>query len=102
MEAPCQVGSVPRPVRRNLRTTDGFLGLVWGDHLNVDTFRFIFEHVPVGITEVMCHAGEVDTAARQYGSGSLDRERELEALLDPRTRLAADDAKIDLTSWRDV
>jgi hypothetical protein len=50
----------------------------------------------------MCHPGDAEDAAIPYGGSWLNRQRELDALLDPRLkeRIAASD--IQLTNFRDI
>lgn len=58
----------------------------------------LIEDLGPGITELACHPALWDDTASSYGE---ERERELEALCDPRVRAALEDAQIELTSFAD-
>jgi hopanoid biosynthesis associated protein HpnK len=68
--------------RAGLRTTDHFVGLDYSACLDAAALRFILGRLPDGTTEIMCHPGRVDAAAREYSSAPPHREQELEGLTD--------------------
>jgi len=79
-----------------------FRGLTLKGRLSVETLAAAIEQLPDGLTELMAHPGRVPTDAPFSAFSSPDRERELEALLDPRFRLALDRAGVILVSFREV
>ncbi len=87
---------------RQMRTTDQFVGIAWMDRLNLEAFRFLFDSIPDGITELMCHPGYDDPDSRAYSRRPPDREGELRALLDPETRAAAEAADVEFISYNEV
>ena len=88
-----------------LRATDHFRGLLLKGRLSVETLLAAIEQLPDGLTELMVHPGRVaaGSAAGPFASFSTaDREREIEALLDPSIRRALKKSGIVLTSYREV
>jgi hopanoid biosynthesis associated protein HpnK len=85
-----------------ITTTDHFAGLYDSDKLDAEALDRILAHLQPGATEIMCHPGDAEDAAIPYGGSWLNRQRELDALLDPRLkeRIAASD--IQLTNFRDI
>ncbi len=79
-----------------------FRGLTLKGRLSVGTLVDAIGQLPDGLTELMVHPGRVPAGARFSAFSSTDRERELEALLDPRFRLAIDRAGVVLVSFREV
>ncbi|MGB6877749.1 MAG: ChbG/HpnK family deacetylase [Candidatus Acidiferrales bacterium] len=54
-----------------------------------------------GVNELMCHPGEYDDALEHSGTRlKRERERELEALMDPAVRTAIDEQGIELIDYR--
>ena len=88
-----------------LRATDHFRGLLLKGRLSVETLLAAIEQLPDGLTELMVHPGRVaaGSAAGPFASFSTaDREREIEALLDPSVRRALKRSGVLLTSYREV
>jgi len=85
-----------------LRTTDHFVGIAQAGAGDPDALRFVFEHLEEGVTELMCHAGYTDEAANRYSRRPPQRDRELAALLDARTREALRRCDVTLISYRDL
>ena len=85
-----------------MRATDAFVGIGYQDLLNSEVLGFILHHVGPGVTEIMCHPGHADPAARVFSRRPPDRERELQALTDPRTRAVVEANQIELVSYRDA
>jgi hopanoid biosynthesis associated protein HpnK len=85
-----------------ITTTDHFAGLLDSDRLDAEALGRILANLQPGVTEIMCHPGDAEDAAIPYGGAWLDRQRELDALLDPRLkeRIAASD--IQLTNYLDI
>jgi predicted glycoside hydrolase/deacetylase ChbG (UPF0249 family) len=69
-----------------IESCDHFRGLYLKGKLDITLLDKLFQDLPVGLTELMVHPGRIsDTPSRGFFSAfsTLDRERELEALLDP-------------------
>jgi len=88
-----------------LRATDHFRGLLLKGRLSVETLLAALEQLPDGLTELMVHPGRVaagSTAGPFAGFSTADREREIDALLDPSIRRALKQSGIVLTNYRGV
>jgi predicted glycoside hydrolase/deacetylase ChbG (UPF0249 family) len=84
---------------------DHFRGLLLKGRLSVETLLAAIEQLPDGLTELMVHPGRVaaDSAEGPFASFSTaDREREIEALLDPSVRRALKQSGVVLTNYREV
>jgi chitin disaccharide deacetylase len=84
---------------------DHFRGLLLKGRLSVETLVAAIEHLPDGLTELMVHPGRVASASATgpfAGFSTMDREREIEALLDPSVRRALKRSGVLLTSYREV
>jgi predicted glycoside hydrolase/deacetylase ChbG (UPF0249 family) len=84
---------------------DQFRGLLLKGRLSVETLVAAIEHLPDGLTELMVHPGRVAAASATgpfAGFSTMDREREIEALLDPSVRRALKRSGVLLTSYREV
>ncbi|HEY8347293.1 MAG TPA: ChbG/HpnK family deacetylase [Symbiobacteriaceae bacterium] len=60
------------------------------------------EHLPAGVTELICHPGRVDDQLRSLSSLQAQREVELAALTAPETQRAIREYGIRLISFRDL
>jgi predicted glycoside hydrolase/deacetylase ChbG (UPF0249 family) len=88
-----------------LRATDHFRGLLLKGRLSVETLLAALEQLPDGLTELMVHPGRVaaGSAAGPFaGFSTAEREREIDALLDPSVRRALKQSGIVLTNYREV
>jgi chitin disaccharide deacetylase len=88
-----------------IRATDHFRGLLLKGRLSVETLLAAIERLPDGLTELMVHPGRVGAgfAAGPFATFSTaDREREIEALLDPSVRRALKQSGVVLTNCREV
>jgi predicted glycoside hydrolase/deacetylase ChbG (UPF0249 family) len=83
-------------------SSDHFRGLALKGRLDLEGLLKLIETLPGGITELMVHPGRVPAETPFSAFSSPDRERELEALLDPRFRLALDRAGVVLVSFREI
>ena len=88
--------SIPVYARARMRSTENFGGAALSGRLNVETFEQALRALPDGLTELMVHPGKADA---ESGFEGPDRERELEALTDPRIRPLLKDLKIQLTHF---
>jgi predicted glycoside hydrolase/deacetylase ChbG (UPF0249 family) len=69
-----------------IESCDHFRGLYLKGKLEITLLDKLLQDLPMGLTELMVHPGRIsDTPSRGFFSAfsTLDRERELEALLDP-------------------
>jgi predicted glycoside hydrolase/deacetylase ChbG (UPF0249 family) len=107
LEEVSRFSSLGREARRFLGGTgivssDHFRGLALKGRLDTEGLLNLLEKLPGGITELMVHPGRVPAEDPFSAFSSPDRERELEALLDPRFRLALDRAGVVLVSFREI
>ena len=107
LEEVSRFSSLGRDARRFLGGTgivssDHFRGLALKGRLDTEGLLNLLEKLPGGITELMVHPGRVPAEDPFSAFSSPDRERELEALLDPRFRLALDRAGVVLVSFREI
>jgi predicted glycoside hydrolase/deacetylase ChbG (UPF0249 family) len=88
-----------------IKASGHFRGLLLKGRLSLETLLAAMEQLPDGLTELMVHPGRVaaGSAAGPFASFSTaDREREIEALLDPSIRRALKNSGIVLTNYREV
>ena len=83
-------------------SSDHFRGLALKGRLDTAGLLELLETLPEGTTELMVHPGRVPAGAAFSAFSSPDRERELEALLDRRFRLALQAAGVVLVSFREI
>jgi predicted glycoside hydrolase/deacetylase ChbG (UPF0249 family) len=107
LEEARRFGSLGREARKILAGTgivssDHFRGLALKGRLDTEGLLKLLETLPGGITELMVHPGRVPVKAPFSAFSSPERERELEALLDSRFRLALDRTGVVLISFREI
>lgn len=83
-------------------SADHFRGLALKGRLDAERLLALLETIPDGTTELMVHPGRVPERDPFSAFSSADRERELEALLDRRFRLALEKRGVLLVSYREV
>jgi chitin disaccharide deacetylase len=82
-----------------------FRGLLLKGRLSAETLVAAIEQLPDGLTELMVHPGRVaagHAGGPFAGFSTVDREREIEALLDPSVRRTLKRSGVLLTSYREV
>jgi len=85
-----------------IASSDHFLGLALKGRLDLEQLVELAGTLPEGTTELMVHPGRVPARDAFSAFSSADRERELEALLHPRFRLALQAAGVVLVSFREI
>ncbi len=85
-----------------IATSNHFRGLLLKGRLDLEGLLRLIGELPDGTTELMVHPGRVPAEAPFSAFSSTDRERELEALLDPRFRLALEAAGVVLLSFKEI
>ena len=85
-----------------LKTTDHFMGIAHSACLNAEVLAFILRHLEDGVTEVMCHPGQVDEELKRYAPHAAHREVELEALKDRRVRDYIDSGAVRLMHFGEM
>lgn len=85
-----------------MASSDHFRGLSLKGRLDLERLVELAGTLPEGTTELMVHPGRVPSRYPFSAFSSEDRERELEALLDARFRLALDKAGVILISFREL
>lgn len=81
---------------RSLRHDGRFYG---APATTVERLLEILETLPDGDSELGCHPGYADGLASSY---TVERERELATLTDPRVRMRVDELGIELIGWAEV
>jgi predicted glycoside hydrolase/deacetylase ChbG (UPF0249 family) len=110
LEEARRFGALGKEVRKILAgmgivSSDHFRGLTLKGRLDTEGLLNLIETLPGGTTELMVHPGRLPAEGPFSAFSSFsspDRERELEALLDPRFRLALDRAGVVLVSFREI
>lgn len=107
LEEARRFGALGREARKFLAgtgivSTDHFRGLALKGRLDLEGLLKLAETLPEGATELMVHPGRMPAETPFSAFSSPDRERELEALLDPRFRLALDRAGVVFVSFREI
>lgn len=89
--------------RRGCRSTDHFAGFQITGNYDARELAELIRTLPEGSTELMCHPG-ICTAELRAASTRLkeSRERELRALTSAEVRVALKEARVELTSYRDL
>ncbi len=83
-------------------SSDHFRGLALKGRLDAPRLLALLETLPEGTTELMVHPGRVPERDPFSAFSSADRQRELDALLDGRFRLALEKRGVMLVSYREV
>lgn len=85
-----------------LKTPDHFCGVRLTGLLDCEAIRNVIKSLKEGTTEMMCHPGlydeELESARTRL---KRERERELEALIDPATLQCAEQQAVRLISYRE-
>ncbi len=85
-----------------VRHPDHFEPRFFGEHATEATLRSILAELPEGVTELMCHPGQVDPALEALSSYSRFRPLELAALATPGLRAAAEARGVRLIHFGDL
>lgn len=86
-----------------LSTPDFFFGVRLTGLLDVEAIMNVIESLKDGTTELMCHPGVYGEDLEQAQTRlKRQRERELEALIDPGLRRAIDELGVKLISYREL
>lgn len=89
--------------RHGARSTDHFAGFVWTGNYTADDLLALFAELPQGVTEFMCHPGEMGPELAQARTRLKEsRVAELNALIDPRLRPALAQQGVKLARYRDL
>ncbi len=94
-----------RLAETGLRASEHFRGMLLKGRLSAETLLAAIETLPDGLTELMVHPGRVTSRSDRgpfAGFSTADREREIEALLNPGIRRALEKSGICLTNYREV
>jgi predicted glycoside hydrolase/deacetylase ChbG (UPF0249 family) len=85
-----------------LHATDHFRGLYLKGHLSIQVLESVLRRLPDGLTELMVHPGRIveNPVQTPFSSFStMEREQELETLLNAKSRLMLKEMKIILTPF---
>jgi predicted glycoside hydrolase/deacetylase ChbG (UPF0249 family) len=89
--------------RNGCRFTDHFTGFELTGRMGTKEMVELIEHLPDGLTELMCHPGFFRDELRASRTRLREaRERELRALISPEVRQAIFAGDVQLTSYRDL
>ena len=98
-------GAFPLLAGTGIRITDHFCGLYLKGRLSSNLLEKVLVGLPEGLTELMVHPGRVPagTGASPFrGFSTIDREKELAALLSPSFRRAVLKNGVSLVSFREA
>jgi predicted glycoside hydrolase/deacetylase ChbG (UPF0249 family) len=98
-------GALPLLAGTGIRTADRFCGLYLKGRLSSNLLEKVLVGLPEGLTELMVHPGRVPagTGASPFrGFSTIDREKELAALLSPSFRRAVLKNGVSLVSFREA
>jgi hopanoid biosynthesis associated protein HpnK len=88
--------------RYGLKTPDHFCGVRLTGLLDREAMRNVIESLKEGTTELMCHPGVYDAELESARTRlKRERERELEALIDPDIIRCAEEQGVKLISYRE-
>lgn len=90
------ISSVAVYAAERMRSTENFGGAALSGFLTPELLLETLETLPVGLTELMVHPG---TKAAESGFEGPDREREVQALTDPRVKPMLKKLGIELTHF---
>jgi chitin disaccharide deacetylase len=89
--------------KHGLRSPDNFLGLASTGGVSAAVLRHLIDTLPEGQTEIMLHPGICDADLIQTGTRLREeREREMNALLDPYVKQAVVAKKIQLITFKEL
>ncbi len=81
---------------------DHFIGEFFGERAILGELLLMLLEVPEGVTELMCHPGEVDEALQAVSGYTHKRADELAALVHPSTREVVNSEFIQLISFAEM
>lgn len=88
---------------RGVRTNDYFEGRFFGiDSINFQNMANILADISDGVTELMCHPGEVSDELGKISGYADERLTEFNVLINPELRALIKKEGIELISWRDL
>jgi hypothetical protein len=86
----------------NARTTDTIFVDFYDDGATYEMLYDIFNKLPEGTAEIMCHPGYVDDAFAKESVYNFQRERELKILTDPAVKQALEKHGIELITFGNI
>jgi predicted glycoside hydrolase/deacetylase ChbG (UPF0249 family) len=89
-------------LKSGLHTTDHFRGLYLKGRLSIQSLESVLRQLPDGLTELMVHPGRVVGNPPETpfsGFSTVEREQELETLLNAKLRLILDEMEIIFTPF---
>lgn len=87
---------------KGIRTTEFFEGRFFGlDLVNLKNMATIFADISDGVTELMCHPGEVSDELKAISGYVDERQAELDVLIKPDMLGFINDERIHITNWHD-
>jgi len=94
--------ALPRLRAHGMRYPDQMFGLHQSGHMTEPYILGVIAALPPGITEIYCHASQVDTEARRWRPQDYECEAELSALTSGRVRATLDAQGVTRMSYRDL
>ena len=82
-----------------LQTSDHFSGMAVSGHLTASLLAGYLTHAKSGLTEIVCHPGQENSALSTAYSWGYDWEGETDALCSVEAKKAAESGEIDLIGW---
>ncbi|MEI7637011.1 MAG: ChbG/HpnK family deacetylase [Syntrophus sp. (in: bacteria)] len=102
-----RLAAAARPLLKgsDIRTTDHFRGLYLKGRLSFPRLEMLLNDLPVGITELMAHPGRAPAGPGQgpfSAFSNMNREEELDVLLDPRLLKTLKEKGVFLTPYPEI
>jgi predicted glycoside hydrolase/deacetylase ChbG (UPF0249 family) len=94
--------ALPRLRAHGMRYPDQMFGLHQSGHVTESYVLGVVAALPPGVTEIYCHASQVDVEARRWRPADYECEGELAALTSARVRAALDAQGVTRMSYREL
>jgi len=94
-----------REILRNkeIRTNDNFEGGFFGaKSITLRNLEKIINELSSGVTELMCHPGEISNELREISGYVEEREMELKVLIDPELAKVVKSSNVRLIGWHEI
>lgn len=95
-------GAMDRLNSAQVRHPDHFLASFFGPGATLDNLLYRINNLETGVSELMCHPGQVDNTLRSESGYALEREEELSILTHHKVLKAVERSDIRLATYRNA
>jgi predicted glycoside hydrolase/deacetylase ChbG (UPF0249 family) len=95
-------GAIDRLNSSEVRHPDHFLASFFGPGATLDNLLFRINYLEPGVSELMCHPGQVDDTLRAESGYAREREEELSILTHHKVLKAVEQSDIRLATYRNA